>query len=244
MAYPCGPDKLTWQKRRSERPSYRGHVLNWIPGWNSAPDAEWWSNTYFCLGIASLLFLGLFEVTSHIYTLRKDYLTAEEQNSANKHNVADIAEARAQAKSAKDELARLREKSAPRHLTEEQKERLIATLAKYPNQKVQVWSIAGNKDSIDFANEFMRVFELARWQATKRITQLFGANPVGIEVAVNESYETGKPPDAAINLIYALEILQIIPKRETSARTSLLPIGSDPQVPMDEIKFFVGEKAP
>lgn len=46
--------------------------MSWIPGWDAAASAGWWSDFYFRVGIVALFLLCISEVISHRYGEHKD----------------------------------------------------------------------------------------------------------------------------------------------------------------------------
>jgi hypothetical protein len=65
--------------------------MTWPPGWDSVAGTDNWSNIYFWLGILALFLLGVFEVASHRYTLRKDELVTQQQDATQKQHDEEMA---------------------------------------------------------------------------------------------------------------------------------------------------------
>lgn len=86
--------------------------MSWIPGWDAAASAYWWSNIYFSASIVALILLGVFEVISHRYSERKDELTATEQQRIQDQHDKDMAAVHLQASQANERAANLEKEAA------------------------------------------------------------------------------------------------------------------------------------
>jgi hypothetical protein len=90
---------------------------------------------------------------------------------------------------AQSRLAELERTQSQKHLSLEQKRFLIEALRPFAGQKVSIASIRGDDDGLQFAQEFVSVFEAAGWDHHGEAgvsTQDWPRDPVGIEVALNE----------------------------------------------------------
>jgi hypothetical protein len=119
-----------------------GEFIMGIPGWDSVAGAGWWATLWFWVSIGSLFLLGISEVISHRYTVRKDFLVEQEQTAEKRlhdeemaHVHRDTAQANERAAELSRETATLqwqleqqRQKLAQRQLSAEQKSTMISAL--------------------------------------------------------------------------------------------------------------------
>lgn len=117
--------------------------MGWIPGWDSIASAGWWSGFYFWISISCLIGLGIAEVASHRYGVRKDELVSIEDDAKDKRHDADMARLQLdtaqtveraallekEAAEARLELARLK---LPRNLTVEQQDQISQIARQFP----------------------------------------------------------------------------------------------------------------
>jgi hypothetical protein len=142
-----------------------------MPGWTSAAGAGLWSNVFFWVGIAALLFLGASEVISHRYTERKDELVAEEQKRTERQHRDEIARldletAQANERSAvlekdaaelKASNLSLEQQIAPRRLKPEDIERLILILRHHPGETIAIESYSLDAEAAAFGEQILRI---------------------------------------------------------------------------------------
>lgn len=136
----------------------------WTPGWNSVSEADGWSNFYFWAGIFALFLLLVFEAASHVYTLRKDDLVAQQQDATQKSYDKEMArlhletaQANAQAALLKFQLNQEIQKRAPRFLTEDQKAAMLAELkGKIPEIAIVTQN---DPEAQAFALQFVGLFQ-------------------------------------------------------------------------------------
>jgi len=117
--------------------------MGWIPGWDSITSAGWWSGFYFWISISCLIGLGIAEVASHRYGVRKDELASIEEDAKDKRHDADVVRLQnetahaieraalleKEAAEARVELARLK---LPRNLTPEQQNQISQIAGQFP----------------------------------------------------------------------------------------------------------------
>jgi hypothetical protein len=86
--------------------------MNWIPGWDTAASAGWWSNLWFIVSIGSLALLGISEVISHRYSERKVALVEIAERAATKKHEDDMAELKLEAANSNERAAKADERAA------------------------------------------------------------------------------------------------------------------------------------
>ncbi len=168
--------------------------MTWWPGWNSAETAGWWSGFYFWFGIGCLFLLGVSEVISHRYGLRKDELvaTAErartiEQEQKDAQHATEVSEARAK-------IAELEHRQQPRHLTDEQKASLARLLKDKPSGFLSIFVQTTATDGDAYAAEIAGIFEGAGWRTQTDHGIMFGGGDLtGIWLRI-AAQDTGHPP--------------------------------------------------
>lgn len=221
-----------------------------VPGWNSISGASWWSNFYFWFGIVCLFLLGITEIVSHIYTLRKDVLVeaAEsnasarrqaEQQQENIRREAATAELQRKATEGEQALAKLRRQQAPRVLLPAQQAALIAAARPFAGQKFRVASVMGDSESRHLMDQITFALDAAGWDhggSEGLVQSLYTQNPVGIEVAISQvDAEAGRVPAAAIPLVDVLMGLGLVRERRAF---------KDATLPSGRIQVTVGIKPP
>jgi hypothetical protein len=140
--------------------------MNWLPGWQSAAAAGWWSNAWFWASLASLLFLGVCEMISHRYSERKDELAARQQDVVQRQHDKEIADlqfqtAEANRRAAEARLA-LEKYKAPRTLSAAQRATFALRLQPFSGQKY-VLSVAAGQEAADLVCLFDKLLTEAGW---------------------------------------------------------------------------------
>jgi hypothetical protein len=218
--------------------------MQWWPGWDSIDWTDFWNTFYFWAGIVCLFLLGTSEVVSHYYGERHSALVAaassrkaDEQQKENAHRDQEVIAARNAAKSANDQLAKMREQQAPRRLTPQQQQMLIKAISPFRGQKIAIWAVASDTESKDFAYDFIPIVREAGWDYGGGITQVQpgSKNPVGMAILMNDvERSTSGISDAAGTLIVSLFNLNILPDKTiridsgVAAGTILLYVGVKP----------------
>ena len=177
------------------------------PEWFDVGDYQLRSR-FFEIGCAAVFaLLAVSEVVAYSYGLRQDSLVAAAEQAgadriarltaASKRPVADTpsrylkenSELRQKLIDAENKLAALERTQTQKHLSLEQKRFLIEALRPFAGQKVSIASIRGDDEGLQFAQEFVSVFEAAGWDHHGEAgvsTQEWPRDPVGIEVVLNE----------------------------------------------------------
>jgi hypothetical protein len=225
--------------------------MSWWPGWDSIEWTDFWNTFYFWAGIFCLFLLGASEVVSHYYGERHSALVAaaasrkaEEQKQQDTRRDRELVEAHNAARSANDELEKLREQRSPRHLTDAQKNEIIEAISPFKGQAVTITSNAGDIESDDFAKEFYDIILKAQWGyrgTPGKFEVYYVGAPIGVEVTINDvSARKGRVPEAdAYNaLIAVLHKLGIVGENEptfinsgTPAGTIQIRVGTKPLIP-------------
>ena len=224
--------------------------MTWWPGWDSIEGAGWWSGFYFWFGIAALFVLGITEVISHRYGLRKDELVAIAESSGIQERTAKDAQHEAEATALRQEVAAANQKAAeaaqkassveakqaPRHLTNAQRQALIDALKPFGGQAVDVVVPMGDNEAHSLAGEFVAVFRAAGWTtgANDGISQaVYSGTPVrGVQVTINEQdARANKLPRGVEQLVQTLIGLRL-------TKMAFM----NPQTASGKIEFRVGSK--
>jgi hypothetical protein len=91
---------------------------------------------------------------------------------------------------AETRLAEVHRKEMKKRLSEEEKQKLIEALKPFAGQKVAVASRLGDEDGKSLAEDFVAVFDAARWDHGGNggiSVQRWDRDPVGIEITLNEA---------------------------------------------------------
>lgn len=139
--------------------------------------------------------------------------------------VANAEQKRAEAERA---LIELQEKVKPRHLTAEQRARLLELLKANPKGTIHVSAVTGDAESIAFGRELAEVLSEAGWNVGFNDILTFGGTPVGVFITLRSKENV---PVRAIILQKALEQVGI------SAPAEL-----NPNMPEDSVALVVGNK--
>lgn len=230
--------------------------MTWWPGWDSISDSGWWSHFWFWFGIFCLFALGVSEVISHVYGLRKDDLIATADNArisqqdekdreteARRAAEADafqlsLSEAKERAAEADKKLVDLQKQQAPRRLTEQQKETLKAALSPFHGQKITVQTILGDAECKQFLEDFVAVFDASGWDhnggAGISFAMFNAGDPMGVQILVSEKDAAAKFGPAGIGALQAtLASFGIIPPNR---------MFTDPNIESWAARLIIGKK--
>jgi hypothetical protein len=139
-----------------------------------------------------------------------------------------------------DEILRginqIRETSAQRHLTDEQKSLLLSLLASFAHHKVTITCIWGDVEGKAYAMDFVEVFRKAGWTGVEGMgtgQAMFDSDPVGVAIKLNSDdvAENKLPADAnviATALKQAGVAVEGIHNRQIQRSEFELIIGSKP----------------
>ena len=196
-----------------------------LPDWNSVESTAWWSNALFWSAVVTLGLLLTSFVAAHIYANRSAYLISERVRLQSQSNEtkgqtqqAEIltlrqqlteanqraARATQQAKDAEQWASEAEAKQTPRHLTDPQRQAIIAAIKPFSGQAVNVVIKAGDTEAEELASEFVAIFRAAGWTTGSGVSQAtFTGPPVrGIQVTLNEEdARTNKLPRGSEALI-------------------------------------------
>ena len=132
---------------------------------------------------------------------------------------------------------KLEQKIAPRRLSDQQKEMLIAALKPFHGQRVDVVCILGDTEGKQFAQDFDTVFRQAGWNdgGGSGISQaVITPDPKGIEVTLNQGeVSAGRIPKSAEVLVDTLAAAGLL-----NAKNAFV----NAEAPADRITFRVGRK--
>lgn len=236
-----------------------------LPDWNSIESTARWSDGLFWAGIIALVLLAATEVASHIYGSRSTYLVSERErvqreasNQADGHHQIEIerlknelsaakstmisrqedaAQSPTQPQAAKESANQVQANAAPRSLSVEQKQNLIAALSPFSGQKVIIESIVGDSDGNSFKEDFVAALKFAEWSVDEKKDVVQATTippPIGVQVTVNEDeVRAGRVLQSARVFVQTLHKLGI-----TRGNTLFV----DNQVPVGMIKLTIGTR--
>src|ERR1700692_1103838 len=221
--------------------------MSYLPDWDSIESTSRWSDFLFWAGIVCLVLLAATEVASHIYGSRSSFLSGEaaqhsedqrkqDEQSAETRRKAEVEALQKQLAEADKKAATALQQQVPRHLTDAQKQTLIATLSPFAGQEVQVATPWGDGEAKDFAEDFMAVFKAANWNTLDSPSMAaYSKDPGGLEVILSATeIAAGKVLRSADALMKALNNLGLEPKglNDPSVRVRLIDfrVGHKPQV--------------
>jgi hypothetical protein len=134
----------------------------------------------------------------------------------------------------------LESKLAYRHLSEDQKRAFVSALLPFAGQKVKIESPLGDAEAKSYRDEFVPLFEEAKWDHNGGAGIIEGAaysiEPMGIEVTVHQVNESQGTTNDAINAL-----IKVV------GDLGLFDSGGprmNPQVADGEVLFRVGHKTP
>ena len=206
-----------------------------LPGWNSI-DAV--GSIGHSLHIAAMLVLVLLLVAEGMaltYDNRKYALigAAERDTIARLDQERREAEERYRGELA-DLQARLKESQQDsRRLSSFDQQTLITALSPFPGQPLELTSILGDLEGLQFASDFASVVAEAGWTVTGVNQASFTTNAVGVDVLYREPPPGNVPPPSLTALVDALVGLHILPARSVTIYEDLAP---------NVIRLMVGAK--
>jgi hypothetical protein len=213
--------------------------MSWWPGWDSIDSTAWWSSFYFWLGIAALFVLGISEVVSHYYGLRNGELVGISERTAVQQR--QEAEQRHQQETERlgRELAEAKAAMEPRHLSAEQRDKLVAALARVPKFPLSIKAGSAGGDERRYAEEIAEALGSVGWKVQIDNALLFGNDVTGLWLVIYGGGKVGAPvPNSVISFRDAF-IQSGLAMRE--------PITADPGAPARlnfEVWLQIGMRKP
>lgn len=148
--------------------------MGWLPGWDSAESAGWWSSFHFWFGIACLFLLGGSEVLSHFYALRREELVTiadgaasrqrdQSQRETEERRAKESADLQSKVTVAEKALARLRAEQTPRELGTQEAAALTAACVPFRGQKFTATSIMSDDEGARFLDQIVAAIDAAGW---------------------------------------------------------------------------------
>jgi len=224
------------------------------PEWLDIGEYQLRSRFFEIAWAAALALLLISQVVAYGYGVRQQALMAEAEQASAEHIKRLAAEAkthrpieassrylkensdlRQRLNDAETRLASLERVQMQKRLSSEQRRYLIEALRPFAGQKVSIASIRGDDDGEALARDFVSVFEAAGWDHHGQAgvtTQEWDRDPVGIEVALNETDARAdriSPGIAAlINAVRALGLVYdstVFMDEEVPAGQALLKVG-------------------
>jgi hypothetical protein len=89
----------------------------------------------------------------------------------------EVAKLQTKAADSQRELLELQERTKPRHLTDEQRIKLIDLLKQQPKGTIEIECIAGDKESCDFARQISDMLSFVGWKITSLGSLVIGGQP-------------------------------------------------------------------
>jgi hypothetical protein len=248
---------------RQDRPAggskEKGNFMGWLPGWNTVSAADWWESFWFWGSVVALILLGMAQVISHRYGIRRDELAAEqrrqtdqahEQTVADLHDQASRADEKAAmagkeaaefgkeaaefgkaAAEARLETEKLRRTFQWREITTATANDLIATLA-VRKGSVNIRYIDGDPESLSFAQQIGYTLSDAGWNVSAGGIKLENVLVGGLYLPDDDS-----PDAAALRHAFAIAKVPYATDR-LSARTVDMAATTIPGAPL----LLVGSK--
>jgi hypothetical protein len=216
--------------------------MTWWPGWDSIASSGWWSHFWFWFGIACLFALGGAEIVSHIYGLHKDELVAAAEgaaaaqrqadaDAAEKRRKADVEGVQKQLTEANKKVSELDRLRQPRHLTDDEKAKLGASLRGQPVGTLAIKASAMADDALAYAEEISNFLQRLGWTCRIDNAIMTGSDVGGIWLAIRDQNHI---PAATAPLQHAFEAAGL-PIHKT---VNLEAGGPDP----DEIWLSIGAR--
>lgn len=162
-------------------------ITNWLP--NDAHTLGIISNS---LIVAATIGGILAAVSGYVLPIVGDKISAiKELETAKQMEIS-----RSRQQKAEKELAELKESFKPRRLSESQQSELTSLLQGGPKGELILWMVAGDKESIDYGEQFYSALHDAGWKVTLRPAMAMGPPRVGLEIYVKKGGHEA-PPRAA-----------------------------------------------
>jgi len=118
-----------------------------------------------------------------------------------------------------------------------QKQRLGATLARYPGNTLRIIAASFSDEAWDYANQIKDVFRNHGWKVIGPETSPEDQSAIGVQLSVNQKYFGAGPPEAFLAVDSMLKSVDI--KSPSSS-----PYVADPLVSPDELVIWVGANEP
>jgi hypothetical protein len=224
--------------------------MSFLPDWDSIESTSRWSDILFWAGIICLVLLAATEVASHIYGSRSSFLSNEatrlteaqrqhDEAEAEDRRKAEVGTLQKQLAEADKKAAEALQQQAPRHLSESQKQTLIAALSPFAGQKITIASVMGDAEGESYREDFLVVLRAARWsfdEGSDVSQAVIVPTPVGVQVTINQDEaQAGRVLNSAAVFVTTLLQLGIVPDRTMFINQ---------QVPAGQIALKVGTKPP
>lgn len=194
--------------------------MTWWPGWNSVESAGFWSHFWFWIGMVSLFVVGVSELISHRYGLRKAELINDKVISlaATPNNETQARPNIPERRITSSPMQPIAE--PPKVLTAEQQKTLIAALTPFRSQKVHVEALVGSDDGL--ASDFVEIFRAAGWDvdSTSPSKVVLSTRLFGLQPTINRA---STAPPAFVALVDTLATLGLGP--QTGFADEQTPVG-------------------
>lgn len=221
--------------------------MSFLPGWNSVESATAYAKYFTYAGWASLFLLGVCEILSHVYTVRKDTLVVERTQEAKAADDAEItrlskkvgnseqiakATEKVEQREAAD-LLKLQIAGEPRRLTSDQKAKIDKALDGTVRFGVLVASTLLDGEGKDFGDDFESVLS-KHWLVLRNIGR--ASSDTGVSIG-------------ALKNCTVMDALKILDRALTSANiehrvVEISPDDHSMSVPFEPmfVYLFIGHK--
>jgi hypothetical protein len=215
--------------------------MSWWPGWNSVQGAARWEDIFFWVGIAFLVLLAGSEIISKFYGWRKDELIAvaegiraNRQREEDAQREQEAASARAEVRSAHDELERLKARSAPRVLSAQQLTTIAAKVTLFRGQQFEIVTYWRDDEPLNLANQIHSALVAGEWkliQPDRGSVLLGGITRVLVNARPAADEKTQAAATALVSALNDEGITSLLERGETTSpnTTINITVGSKPQ---------------
>lgn len=136
-----------------------------------------------------------------------------------------------------DEIVR---KETPRHLTNEQRQAIIAALSQFKGQKIGTVVNNSNKEKREYLADLVAALTAAGWNVYERGLVLAGAEPSGVVITVGENEVRGAAVQSLVRVLKSVDVSNVTFKMErASDPDSQYMFG---KLKPDDIQIQVGDK--
>jgi hypothetical protein len=177
----------------------------------------------------------IFQILTVTAASGRYYVERREKRLSSKLSADRLRRTQETAEASQRELASLKEELAPRHLTDEQKSRLLQTLSNYKDEQIEIRCIFGDHESKEYGEEFVSIFRSAGWNTGGSLYQTgFAKDPHGVQIAVNANEAAGgRLPSATMVLRQELLNLGIMTNMQILAV---------PDAEVGKLNLYIGKK--
>jgi hypothetical protein len=221
--------------------------MSFFPGWESVESTAAIARA---LHITAVIVLGLLFVAEGmalIYDFRNHHLAgiaeservaaqSAKDREADERRKNEVESLQKQLSEAGKKVANLEARQAGRHLSDQQRQTLLAAIKPYPTQRVDLVAVANDGEAISYAQDFLSVFQAAGWNVISGgVAQAtFTGDVTGIAVTISAAHGTsGTAPFGAGRFIQAMIQLGLTSEGFNG-----------PEVQGDDVQVRIGRQPP